>query len=843
MLIMGMLLATSLAFVDEFDSDALHSRWRWHAPSGGEFSLKETIGWLRISLPQRKGGFNHWHGVFDAPMLLTDAPTDRFAIETKIRLVKHAGANFHTGLVVAHSTKYLTMLGPYCSPSLWKMRRPEIWLERTGEGGLAKAPMKSDEAILRIEVRGYELTALCKNGEKDGWRKVAEMQLWFKPRMVGLMAKTWGDESELIVEFDHFKLEQLEQTEATQISQIMDIRVKVNAKKRLNEINRMIYGHFIEHLGRCIYGGIWAEMLFNRKFTGDSKDGIVEGWRSFSKGARYSPDNITFYVGGQAQRIDGLTDGEHGIAQDGIDVEAKSYVGRVIVQGEGVKSITVSLRKGDKVLASQTLTGVTNKWRKLHFKLTPRDSATNATFAITFRGKGTLRIGAASLMPEDNIFGMRRDVIEAIKAIKPPVVRWPGGNFVSGYHWRDGIGDPDKRPPRWDRAWNAWEWNDFGTDEFMRFCRVIGCEPYICVNAGEGYADEAAEWVEYCNSSPDTKCGSLRARYGSREPYKVRYFGIGNEMYGNWQLGHLDAVKYALKSIEFATAMKRVDRAIKLVEVGVDGAGWGGWNEKVVRIAGGHFDMLSVHYYQGYNQNDDVSLIYTIVSSAPVRIERMLRETAKIIERNKPAEKRITIAFDEWNVWMPHQTTQVGLEGYYTLRDAIFAAGVFHALHRLGDVVEMANLAQLVNVLGAIRTTKTKLLLTPIYHAFAMYVHNTGRWHIQCEYSSPKLSAPTAADVDAIDISATLSEDGKTMFVAAINRHPEMDAKLHIAIDGFKPTQNVWLEMMTSASFNDANKFDAPDVVKPRREWMPLNEACQLTLPRHSIAILRFEAK
>lgn len=825
-----------LQFVDEFDSTALHKRWRWHAPVGGEYSLSANKGWFRVSLPRRKGGFNHWHGVFDAPMLLTNVGGN-FTVETKMKLVRYADANFHTGLVVAHSTRYLTIFGPYCSPSLWKMKRPEVWLERTGEGRLATAPMKSDEVSLRIEVSGYELTALCGDGKE--WRKVATMRLWFKPTMVGLIAKTWGDESELVVDFDYFKFEPAPVSASVEA---MDISVNVDASKRLNEINPMIYGHFIEHLGRCIYGGIWAEMLYNRKFTGISHDGVIEGWRRIGSGASYSPDNIIFYVGGQAQRIDGHDEQEHGIAQDGLEIEPKAYVGRVIARGDGVKSITVSIRSGEQILAMQRLSGITNRWRKLQFRLEPKAAASNASFAIAFKGKGTLHIGAASLMPADNIYGMRRDVIEAIKAIKPPIVRWPGGNFVSGYHWRDGVGDIDRRPPRWDRAWNAWEWNDFGTDEFIRFCRLVGCEPYICVNAGEGYADEAAEWVEYCNGSPDTRWGSLRARYGNREPYKVRYFGIGNEMYGNWQLGHLDAVKYALKSIEFALAMRRVDRSIKLIEVGVDGAGWGGWNEKVVKIAGAHFDMLSVHYYQGYNANDDVSLIYTTVASAPARIERMLNEVAQIIERNKPKGKRITIAFDEWNVWMPHQTTQVGLEGYYTLRDAIFAAGVFHALHRLGGIVEMANLAQLVNVLGAIRTTQTKVLLTPIYHAFAMYVHRTGERRVQCAYSSPKLSSPAASDVDAVDLSATLSGDGKKLFVAAINRHPEMSARLHIKIEGFKPRERVWLELMTSASFNDANKFESPDVVKPSRQCISLSEACKFTLPKHSIAILQFEA-
>ncbi|HID05537.1 MAG TPA: hypothetical protein EYP10_00155, partial [Armatimonadetes bacterium] len=217
--------------------------------------------------------------------------------------------------------------------------------------------------------------------------------------------------------------------------------------------------------------------------------------------------------------------------------------------------------------------------------------------------------------------------------------------------------------------------------------------------------------------------------------------------------------------------------------------------------------------------------------------------TFDIIERNKPHRKRITIAFDEWNVWMPHQTTDVGLEGYYALRDAIFAAGVFHALHRLGDKVEMANLAQLVNVLGAIRTTQTKVLLTPIYHAFAMYVHNTGEWRVDVNCQSPKLSAPVAMDAPVVDVSATLSEDGNALYIGIINRHPERPARLLLSIDGFQPRREVHVEQLTSSSFNDANTFDQPDKVMVRKWSINVEDASTLTLPKHSITMLRFERK
>ncbi|MCS7192349.1 MAG: hypothetical protein NZ937_05130, partial [Armatimonadetes bacterium] len=425
----------------------------------------------------------------------------------------------------------------------------------------------------------------------------------------------------------------------------------------------------------------------------------------------------------------------------------------------------------------------------------------------------------------DNVDGMRKDVLDAIKDIKPPIVRWPGGNFVSGYDWRDGIGDPDLRPPRWDRAWGAWEWNDFGTDEFIKFCQYVGAEPYICTNAGEGYEHEAAEWMQYCKE----------------KGYKVRYWGIGNEMYGNWQLGHLDANKYALKAILFAQAMRKIMPNARLVAVGVDGGGWGNWNAIVTKIAGAHFDLIAPHYYQGYNPNDDPRQIYTVVAGSPLNIERMLRETFAIVERNKPKGKKITLAFDEWNVWEPHQIQAVGFESFYALRDGIFAAGVFNAMHRCGDFVELACLAQTVNVLGAIRTTQTQVLKTPIYWAFWIYVRNMGRWRVDCAVDSPVGTMPVGGETPVVDASATLSEDGKTLFVALINRHPESDVAVHLELGNFKAKPELQMWRLWSEKFTDTNTFDEPEKVKPTEQRISVNELSNLVLPRNSITVLRIE--
>jgi alpha-N-arabinofuranosidase len=219
----------------------------------------------------------------------------------------------------------------------------------------------------------------------------------------------------------------------------------------------------------------------------------------------------------------------------------------------------------------------------------------------------------------------------------------------------------------------------------------------------------------------------------------------------------------------------------------------------------------------------------------------MLRETFDIVERNKPKGKRITLAFDEWNVWEPHQIQAVGFESFYALRDGIFAAGVFHAMHRCGDFVELACLAQTVNVLGAIRTNQTQVLKTPIYWAFWIYVRNTGKWRVACDVDSPVGTMPVGGETPVVDASATLSDDGRTLFIGLINRHPESDVEVQLDLGNFKAKPKVQMWQLWSENFTDTNTFEQPEKVKPTEQTISLNEALNLKLPRHSVTVLKFE--
>jgi alpha-N-arabinofuranosidase len=396
----------------------------------------------------------------------------------------------------------------------------------------------------------------------------------------------------------------------------------------------------------------------------------------------------------------------------------------------------------------------------------------------------------------------------------------------------------DRRPTRWDRAWNAWEWNDFGTDEFLRFCRIVGCEPYICANTGEGQAREAAAWVEYCNGSRDSRWGKVRADNGHPEPYNVRLWGLGNEMYGNWQLGHLDATNYALKAVEMARAMRAVDPSIRLVGVGVDGGGWGDWNRHVTRIAGHEIDYLAPHYYCGLDSHGDPILNYAACLGGAAGVEGMLRETARIVDENSPDGKHIPLCFDEWNVWLSESNNDSSYEGYYALRDGLFAATIFNELTRLGREVPIANLAQLVNVLGAIRTNKTQLIRTPLWLAFDAYVHHSGELAVPTVVECGQLNLPGAGALPYLDVATSLSGDRSRAFVAVINRHPLEAVTARLAMQGFPAGPEVTVVQMAAESYEDRNTFEQPHAVKLTERKVSRDEALAYAFPPHSVTIL-----
>ena len=360
------------------------------------------------------------------------------------------------------------------------------------------------------------------------------------------------------------------------------VTMQVDASKMGAPIAKDLYGFFSELLSNMYEGGLWAEMLGDRKFfypvnsspqqTPPNSRRFVSRWRPVGPDESIVMDAEHAYVGDHSPQImlDATT--PRGIQQAGLGLRTgRKYTGRIILDAEPGAQISVSLVWGPNAADRQTIAikSPRRNYTKYPLSFTAAGDSDNGTLEIVGTGKGSFHIGAVSLMPADNIDGYRADMIALYKEIGPTLVRWPGGNFTSGYDWRDGIGDPDKRPPRYDFAWKALESNDMGIDDYMRLVQLLHLDPYICVNDGYGDAFSAAQEVEYVNGAVNTPMGKLRAANGHPEAYGVeKWWNVGNEMYGPWQLGHMSLAHYVIKQNMFVEAMRKVDPKIFIVASG-----------------------------------------------------------------------------------------------------------------------------------------------------------------------------------------------------------------------------------------------------------------------------------
>ena len=471
--------------------------------------------------------------------------------------------------------------------------------------------------------------------------------------------------------------------------------------------------------------------------------------------------------------------------------------------------------------------------------------------------------------------GFRTDVLAAARRIGVPNLRWPGGNFASAYHWEDGVGPVAQRPARFDLAWRVLEPNTFGTDEFMAYAQELGAAPFLCVNTGSGTLDEAARWVEYCNLDAEkipSHHALLRARNGHAAPYGVQLWGVGNEVYGAWQVGHAGAEAYARTCREFAYFMRAVDPGIKLVAVGAD---LPEWDEALLRLGGDSFDYISIHQYHG--QED----YYATVAGAAF-VEQRLALLAEEIDRAMPNLHRktpIKIAMDEWNVcdvaWgtseiLPEPIVGEYLEDWqqqFALKDALFAAGVFHAMIRQCQHVTLANFAQLVNALGMIQTSPEGLYLTPMYHAFDLYANHTGALALPTRVEAAEGTVPAATiedrreprpeyigirhpvvrfvlrDVPFLDAQATCSADGGTLHLAVLNRHQRNEIAASLDLGGLRVRGPLRVTELNGADTQTPASFAHPDVAGltvcelselPQRYVFPAHSATVFDAPVES---------
>jgi alpha-N-arabinofuranosidase len=395
---------------------------------------------------------------------------------------------------------------------------------------------------------------------------------------------------------------------------------------------------------------------------------------------------------------------------------------------------------------------------------------------------------------------MNADVVEWIEAMKPTIIRYPGGNFASDYHWEEGIGPRDQRPVHYDRAWHREDLNQVGTDEFMAFCEAVGAEPFLVINDGSGTPEEAARWVAYCNAPVDTEMGAKRAANGHPEPYGVKVWGLGNEVWGEWQVGHTDAAGYVQRIKPFITAMRAVDPEIELVAVGLDMLAGDphhaeAWNRTVLEGIGDQVDHLSFHVYQpseeGYQAEYDPEELYHNIISAPYSVEDAIRRMRLLIEEVVP-NRKIGIALDEYNVkYPPRLEAHTMHEQAYALRDGLYIAGMLNMFHRQCRVLKIADLALLVNTLPAIvKPENGPAFPTALFFPFMLYSHmekqvlEATTWSPDFAVKGLGLNISPRNNVPYLELTVTRSEDGRRLTLGIANRHPQRDAKVMVNLKG-----------------------------------------------------------
>ena len=463
--------------------------------------------------------------------------------------------------------------------------------------------------------------------------------------------------------------------------------------------------------------------------------------------------------------------------------------------------------------------------------------------------------------------GFRTDVLKEIRDLGVPIIRYPGGNFVSGYHWLDGVGPKDKRPAVLDRAWNTLETNQFGTNEFITWARQVGTEPLFGLNFGTGTAEDAAALLEYCNVEKGTKWSDLRRSHGYEQPHNVKYWCVGNEMDGPWQIGHIPAREYGLKATDAARQMRNVDPNIKLIACGSSGPfmpTYIEWDRTVLEQCYDVVDGISLHRYWGNTEetNKD-SQTYMAMNLAMDRQIQEIISVCDTVRAQKRSGKQLFLSFDEWNVWYrarggdavnghakpaPHL-----LEEPYNLEDALLVGGLINSLIRHSDRVKVACLAQLVNVIAPIMTNSNGILRQTIYYpyAWALQYARGSALSVMPEgpgYRVDKLGMPIEngglpvpgfGQVAYVDISATLDAEKKTATLFLFNRDIEKPQDVEVVWRDVTPSAVTAFQTITGPDLKALNTFEQPNKVAPQKLENPkVGSRMSVKLPAHSYSVL-----
>jgi alpha-L-arabinofuranosidase len=438
--------------------------------------------------------------------------------------------------------------------------------------------------------------------------------------------------------------------------------------------------------------------------------------------------------------------------------------------------------------------------------------------------------------------GFRKDFIEMIKELKVPVVRWPGGNFVSGYNWEDGIGPKDQRPKRVDLAWNSIETNQMGTDEYATFCKLIGAENFVCINGGTGTLDDARYWVEYCNYPKGSYYSDLRIKYGNTDPFKVKYWAIGNETDGPWQLGQKNKEDYVKFALEASKMMTLVDKDIKLVASGASNypgvtsgydpkEGWIVWNDYILDKLAGKIDYISVHRYANQALRGKGEATFANNMSLGLEIDNIIDMTAKLIDKamvNSGTRRPIYISFDEYSA------RGTGLEG------PLMLAQHLNAFIRRADVVKMANITMITALVG---NSPEGDYRNTLYYPFYLYSHNVRGTALDVLTICEKYNSDVFKDVPYLDVTAVLNEETKEVVINVVNRHETKALTSDIILQSGEYTGTAKANEVNGETLKSTNTKAKEEVKTVTKELKFKGNTIRYTFPAHSFTQFQISLK
>ena len=549
------------------------------------------------------------------------------------------------------------------------------------------------------------------------------------------------------------------------------------------------------------------------------------------------------------------------------DYRVKEYRVCFYARAEGNIDLTVLLKSDSahsRVMDDEPIRDLSEEWELYEIELNIKEMLPSrhlshfgiAQLAFICQGEGTLWLDQATLFPMDCVEGVYNpESLENIDRFKPTAIRWPGGNFASGYHWRDGIGPINERPTKHNRPWSGLEPNHVGTDEWLRFCELAGLEPFFGIGFGETTVEEAAEWVEYCNGDISTPMGNLRAKNGHPEPYGVKYWGIGNEVYGAYQIGNTDAESYAKGYVEIAKAMKEKDASIELLAVGYGVhvrpvSRRNEWNQTVLDVAGEHIDFLDIHHYvygPRSNRLTNAELVATLRGylGATEAIEEYYQHLRQQLARSE-ITRNIKVAHLEWAVLPPLHNLSPRRQ---TFANALCTAVQLNHFLRNGDLVKQSafhNYSYLVNPVPAHSEPPN-----PRSHITALYADFGGARVVETQVEAPTYDVfqdfkdiGNLEDVSEVDCLGLLSLDDR-LHLCLVNRNLDEDLPVKIALTGSCPASYARLRTFESEDILEQYWWSTEEPVfqKNFRLIYPIERSWIFDLPKHSFAHLEFEIR